>query len=291
MLRTRLPLPLLLAVCLAPACRRDAPAKGAQRYPIQGRVVEVDAANRKVTLAHEEIPGFMPAMTMPFVVLEQDAALLKPMAPGDSLRATLVVSDSRYWLEALVLVGPPVPIAGARPAAAVREPQAGDAVPDVELVDQSGHALQLADYRGRALALSFVFTRCPLPDYCPFLMRGFARAHAALMADPSLARRTALLTVSFDIEHDKPAVLRAYGLPFQSSTPPFSHWRLATGRLDEIRRLGAAVGLEFSEEDRSFTHNLRTAVLDKHGRLRRLFRGNDWTPDELVVELRAAAGS
>jgi protein SCO1/2 len=233
----------------------------------------------------------MPAMTMPFTVLQQDAALLKPMAPGDSLRATLVVSDSRYWLEELVLIGQPVPIAEARPAGAVREPQPGDAVPDVELVDQDGRALRLADYRGRALALSFVFTRCPLPDYCPFLMRGFARAHAALVADPSLARRTALLTVSFDVEHDTPAVLRAYGLPFQSSTPPFSHWRLASGRLEEIRRLGAAVGLDWSEADGSFTHNLRTAVLDRDGRLRRLFRGNDWKPDELTAELKAAAGS
>jgi protein SCO1/2 len=122
-------------------------------------------------------------------------------------------------------------------------------------------------------------------------MRGFARAHAALVADPSLARRTALLTVSFDVEHDTPAVLRAYGLPFQSSTPPFSHWRLASGRLEEIRRLGAAVGLDWSEADGSFTHNLRTAVLDRDGRLRRLFRGNDWKPDELTAELKAAAGS
>jgi protein SCO1/2 len=289
--RTRLLPLLLLAVCLAPACRRAAPAAVAKRYPIQGRVVEVDAANRSVTLAHQDIPGFMPAMTMPFVVLEKDAALLQAMAPGDSLRATLVVPDSRYWLEELVLVGPAVPIAGARPAAPAREPQPGDAVPNVALVDESGRALQLADYRARALAVSFVFTRCPMPDFCPFLMRGFARAHEALVADPSLARRTALLTVSFDVEYDKPAVLRAYGLPFQRSKPLFSHWRLATGRLDDVRRLGAAVGLDWSEEHRSFTHNLCTAVLDKQGRLRRLFRGNDWKPDELVAELRAAAGS
>jgi protein SCO1/2 len=281
---------LLLAACVAPACR-DVPPAGAKRYPIQGRVVEVDVANRSVTLAHQDVPGFMPAMTMPFVVLEKDAALLPAMAPGDSVSATLVVADSRYWLEELVLVGPPVPIAGASPAAPAREPQQGDAVPDVALVDQSGRALRLADYRGRALAISFIFTRCPMPDFCPFLMRGFARAHEVLVAEASLARRTALLTVSFDVEHDNPAVLRAYGLPFQKSKPPFSHWRLATGRLDEIRRLGAAVGLDWSEQDRSFTHNLRAAVLDKHGRLRRLFRGNDWTPDELVAELRAAAGS
>lgn len=289
MLRLRLMSLLLFAACLLPACRRDAAPPGARRYPIQGTVVEVDASGRSVTLAHDDIPGFMPAMTMPFVVLEKDVALLQAMTPGDSLRAMLVVSDSRYWLESLVLVKPAVPLAGQSPPARAREPQAGDAVPDVALVDQDGRALRLAEYRGRALALTFVFTRCPMPDFCPFLMRGFAHAHETLVADPALARQTALLTVSFDVEHDTPAVLRAYGLPFQKTRPPFSHWRLASGRLDEVRKLAVALGLDFREEDRSFTHNLRTAVLGKDGRLRRLFRGNDWKPEELVAELAAAA--
>jgi len=290
--RRDLPLGLLLvAACLVAACRDETPLPEAKRYPITGKVVEVDAASRSVTLAHEEIPGFMPAMTMPFVVLERDAALLQAMAPGDSLQAVLVVPDSRYWLEGLVLVKAAVPLAGQAPAAAARQPQEGDAVPDVALVDQDGRALRLADYRGRALALSFVFTRCPMPDFCPFLMAGFARVHGALVAEPALARDTALLTVSFDVEHDTPAVLRGYGLPFQRTKPPFSHWRLASGRLDEVRKLGGALGLDFREEDRSFTHNLRTAVIGKDGRLRRLLRGNDWKADELRAELEAAAGS
>ena len=110
---------LVLAACLVPACRRDAASAGAKRYPIQGRVVEVDPANRSVTLAHEDIPGFMPAMTMPFVVLGGDAALLQAITPGDSLRAVLVVPDSRYWLEEIVVVKAAVPIA---PAGAPRGP-------------------------------------------------------------------------------------------------------------------------------------------------------------------------
>jgi len=288
--RRRLLSLLLLAVCLAPACRRASPPAGANRYPIAGRVVEVDAASRSVTLAHGDIPGFMPAMTMPFVVLEKDAALLKAMAPGDAVTATLVVADSRYWLDEIVVVKPAVPLPAGAPAGH-REPEPGDAAPEVALVDQSGRALRLSDYRGRALALSFVFTRCPLPDFCPFLMRGFALAHAALVADPALARKTALLTVSFDVVHDTPRVLRDYGLPFQKTKPPFSHWRLASGRLEEVKRLGAAYGLDFQEDAGSFTHNLRTAVLGPDGRLRRLLRGNDWKPEELVAELRAAAGS
>jgi len=279
------PVPLALA-----ACAREAPAPGAAaRYPLKGKVVEVDAANRKVTVAHEDIPGFMPAMTMPFVVLEKDQALLQGVSPGDEVTATLVVPDSRYWLEDLVVVKRGTPDPNATPLARP-EARQGDAPPDVSLVDQDGRPLRLADYRGKAVALTFVFTRCPMPDFCPLMMTRFAAAHAALAKDEGLAATTRLLTVSFDTTHDTPEVLRAYGAPFQRTKPPFTHWALATGKDDAVRRLGEAFELDYVEESRSFTHNLRTAVLDREGRLRRLFRGNDWTTEELVAELKAAAG-
>jgi protein SCO1/2 len=284
---------LVLFCVVTPACRAGRPraaAPGASRYSLKGTVVEVNAPARSVTLAHDEIPGFMPAMTMAFEVRDPEAALLRTMAPGDAVAATLVVSDSSSWLESVVVTRPPVAglvLAGAAP---MRQPQPGDAVPDVVLTDQSGRRLRLADYRGRALALTFVFTRCPMPEFCPFLMRGFAAAHEALVADPSLAQKTALLTVSFDVGHDTPKVLLDYGRPFQKTEPPFSHWRLATGRLAEVRTLGAAFGLQFSEDDRSFSHNLRTAIVAPDGRLRRLFTGNDWTSEQIVAELTAALG-
>ena len=144
-------------------------------------------AGRKVTIAHGDIPGFMPAMTMPFVVLEKDAALLQHVGPGDEVTATLVALDSRYWLEDLVVVkkGAPDPNATAGPRA--REPQPGDAMPDVALVDQDGRPLRLADLRGKAVAVTFIFTRCPMPDFCPLLMKKFAAAQALLAKEPGLA--------------------------------------------------------------------------------------------------------
>jgi protein SCO1/2 len=289
MTRRRL-LPLLL-LCLPalPACRREALPAAGPRYPLAGTVTEVDAEARKVTIAHQDIPGFMPAMTMPFVVLEKDAAGLRDVRPGDEVKATLVTADSRYWLEGLAVVKAGAPPAAASPRA--REAQPGETLPDAALVDQDGRPLRLADHRGKAVALTFVFTRCPLPDFCPLLMTKFAAAHAALVKDPRLAERTRLVTVSFDPQHDTPDVLRAFGKPFQRTTPPFAHWALATGKDEAIRVLGGALGLDYVEENRTFTHNLRTAVLDTEGRLRRLFRGNEWTPEELVAELRAAAGS
>ena len=291
MTRHRLLPLILLAAFAAPACKREAPPAAGQRYPLKGKVVEVDLANRKVTIAHEDIPGFMPAMTMPFVVLEKDAALLRGVGPGDEITATLVAPDSRYWLEELVVVKKGTSDPNATPSARAHEPHPGDTLPDVTLVDQDGRPLRLADFHGKAVALTFVFTRCPLPDFCPLMMKKFAAAHATLAKDAALASRTHLLTISFDTKHDTPDVLRAFGKPFQETAKPFTHWTLATGKDEAIRALGAALELDYVEENRSFTHNLRTAVLDPEGKLRRLFRGNEWTPEELVAELKAAAGA
>jgi protein SCO1/2 len=288
--RSRLLFLLLLAALVAPACKREAAPAGAQRYPLKGTVVEVDTASRTITIAHEDIPGFMPAMTMPFVVLEKDAALLREVDPGDEITAMLVAPDSRYWLEDLVVVKEGTADPNAVPGPRAREARPGDAMPDVALVDQDGQALRLVDYHGKAVALTFVFTRCPLPDFCPLMMKQFAAADAALSQDPGLAARAHLLTVSFDTKYDTPDVLRAFGLPFQKTRPAFTHWTLASGTEEAIRALGGALELDYVEESRSFTHNLRTAVLDREGRLRRLLRGNEWKPEELVAELRRAAG-
>jgi protein SCO1/2 len=123
------------------------------------------------------------------------------------------------------------------------------------------------------------------------MMKKFEAVQAALEKDARLAARTRLLTLSFDTKHDTPDVLRAFGRPFQKTTPPFTRWTLATGKDEAIRALGGALELDYVEESRSFTHNLRTAVLDPEGKLRRLFRGNEWMPEQLMDELRAAAGA
>jgi len=280
---------LALAVAGVAACKEPAkPAAGTPaRHPLHGTVVSVDREERALTIAHDDIAGFMPAMTMEFVVRERDAVLLDRVAAGDEVTATLVVPDSRYWIEDLVVVKKGV---AAAPAAGVKGLAEGDALPDVALVDQDGKPFRLAGLKGRAYALTFVFTRCPMPEYCPLLMKNFAAAEVALAADPRLREATRLLTVSFDPRHDTPAVLKAFGRPFQRTSPPFVHWRLATGGDPAIRTLGSALELDYEEATGSFVHNLRTAVVDREGRLARLLRGNEWTPGELVAELRKAAG-
>jgi len=282
--------PVVLAAALVAACSGKAPEDRAKSYPLTGTVVAVAVDERTLTIAHEDIPGFMPAMTMDFVVLPEDAALLENVSPGDEVSARLVVPDSRYWLEDLVVVKKGAVDPNALPQEASREIRPGDPLPDVALVNQDGDAIRISDYRGRTVALTFVFTRCPFPEFCPRMMARFAAAEAALVADEEMRERTHLLTVSFDPEHDTPEVLRDYGAPYQKTEPPFTHWELATGTDEAIRTLGEALGLTYVEESQSFAHNLRTAVIDPEGRLAARLRGNEWTSEQLVAEIQEAAG-
>lgn len=264
---------------------RGKPSGAEKRYALKGRVVSVDAAGGQATIAHEEIPGYMPAMTMPFSIVDRWA--LRVLGPGDEITATLVVGETRYRLEEVVVTrtGPAAAASGPGP----REPSPGERVPDVPLVNQDGRAVRISGYRGRALALTFIFTRCTLPQFCPLLTRQFAEVAKELSRDPALASRAHLLSVSFDAEHDAPVVLREYGRPFQPPGPPFAFWELATGKPADIRTLGGFFGLDYQEDQQQFVHNLRTAVVTPAGTLFRSYRGSDWKPTQLVADLRAAA--
>ena len=251
----------------------------------------MDPGQKLLTLEHQDIPGYMPAMIMPFPV--KDDRLLKVAAPGDEVTAALVVSrDNRYWLEDLVVTrrAPEGARAPARPAP--REPKPGAPVPDVALVNQDGKSIRLADYRGRVLALTFIYTRCPLPEFCPLVSRNFEAASEALAAEPALQARTHLLSISFDPEHDTPEVLRRYGRRFVGDgSRPFAHWEFASGPDAEIRKLGDFVGLDYDPGQGMWVHNLRTAVVGPDGTLVRSIRGSDWKPEELVAYLRGAAAA
>lgn len=278
---------LVAGVAGTAACRK--PQAPAQRYPVKGKVVEVALAEKQLTIEHEDIPGYMPAMTMPFPV--KDEALLKVAAVGDEVTASLVIEGSTYWLEDVTVTrrtpdGAPTP----RPRSTAAELKPGEPVPDVTLLNQDGRKVRLADYRGRALALTFIYTRCPLPDFCPLMTKSFAAVAAALAAEPALHSRTHLFSISFDPAHDTPPVLKRYGTPFAGEGPkPFAHWEFASGTDAEIRKLGDALGLEYDPDKGMWVHNLRTAVIGPDGKLVRVIRGNDWKPDELVADLRAAA--
>lgn len=260
----------------------------AKRYELHGKVVSVDAKNQTITVSHQAIPGYMDGMTMPFRL--KDPALIPDVAAGDDISADLVVDGASTWLENPILsratADPSQPVSGtAKP-----EPSPGDSVPDFNLTNQDGKRTHLNKYAGKSLALTFIYTRCPLPDYCILMNDNFAELERQLKTDPSLYGKTHLLTISFDPEHDSPAVLKTFGQARIGDTgaKAFDHWEFATGTKSEIKEVAQYFGLTYIEETGQIVHSLRTAVIGPDGKLVKLYRGNEWKPDEVLSDLRAS---
>jgi protein SCO1/2 len=269
-----LALPFVLSGCTSKAVE-------ARRYDFKGRVVSVDRERGVVVVDHEEVPGYMSAMRMPFPLKDADA--LKVIESGDTIQATLAVADNEYWLEQPAITkGLP---GGASPAeVAGIEPRPGAQVPDVRLVNQDGRPAGPARFRGRALLVTFIYTRCPFPDQCPLLSANFAQLNGEIAGDPALRAGAHLLSVTLDPEYDRPEVLRAYGATY--------NWDFATGDPAEVRKLAEFFGLSYKAENGQVIHSLRTALVSPEGKFVKLYRGNEWKPSEVAADLRGQlAGS
>jgi protein SCO1 len=256
---------------------RSAPER---RFELKGKVVSVDRAQRQVVIAHEQIPGFMDAMTMPFDV--HDDWAISVLEPGQKIEATLVVRDDRSWIEGL-RISKTEQIKGA--AAAGSEPKIGEAVPDFSLLNQDNRPIHLSQYHGRSVLLTFIYTRCPLPDYCPRTSRNFSEIHQALQSGKKSGDIPHLLTVSFDTEHDTPAVLKEYARRYMNP-PAFGEWEFATGSPEEIKKITSYFGLTYWPEAGQITHNLVTTLIGPDGKLLRLYQGNQWKPAQVLADLR-----
>lgn len=276
---------LLAALTTSAGCRREPEAA---TYQLQGQVLAVKAGTNEILVKHEDIPGFMPAMTMPYVV--KDAAILRDRAPGDLITATLLVTPGSAWLSTITKTGSaPLP-EDARtdiPAAAgVHLLEAGDTVPDTKMIDQDGAAFSLANWRGSPIVVSFVYTRCPLPQFCPLVDRRFAEIQQLIAARPALKGKARLLSISFDPRTDQPAVLRAHAAKLGADP---TVWRYATADTSVVDRLAATFGVNvIRENDGTVTHNLRTAVIDPNGRIVAIHDSNDWTAATIADELTTA---
>jgi protein SCO1/2 len=266
----------LFCVCLITACQRTPE----QRYALKGKVISVDKAQRQVIVAHEQIKGFMDAMTMPFNVGEDWA--LSALAAGQAIEATLVVQGDRSWIEGIRL-SQGDPIDGSESTGSM--PAIGESAPDFRLLNQDSKPIHLAQYRGRSLLLTFIYTRCPLPEFCPRTSMKFSEVYKGLKSlGPSVATPH-LLTVSFDPEHDKPAVLREYAGRFMRPLD-FAQWEFATGSEDQIKEITGYFGLTYRPESGQITHNLVTALIGPDGKLKKLFQGKDWTPTQVLADFR-----
>jgi protein SCO1 len=258
------------------ACQREPE----RRFDLKGKVVSVDKSQKEVTIAHEEIKGYMNAMTMPFSVKDEWA--LSVIEPGQSVEATLVVSGDRSWIEGL-RISKLETAPGAVTAAP--DPKLGEETPDFSLLNQDGKRIHLAQFKGKPLLLTFIYTRCPLPDYCPRTSSNFAEIHRRLQLPPALVLKPHLLTVSFDSEFDTPAVLRSYAERYMNPVK-YQDWEFATGSPEEIKKITSYFGLSYWKESGQIVHTLVTALIDSNGKLLRLYKGKEWTPDQVLSEFR-----
>jgi protein SCO1/2 len=274
-----------LSLILAAACRTEKPVPQ-QRYEVRGKVVAVDQRGGTVTLAHEAIQGYMGAMTMGFVLKDQWA--FDVLKPGQRVRATLVVQGENAWLEGIVITeDAPTASTSTAPPEAPPPPSPGAEVPDFQLINQDGKRIHLHRYRGKALLLTFIYTRCPLPDYCPLMSRNFAKILEQLRTDPSLAASTHLLSISIDPEYDKPAVLHSYGLEYAGKSSPFEHWEFAWGTPEQTRKVAEFFGMSYWKEGGQIVHALMTTLIGPDGKVRKLYPGNQWQPAEVLSDLQS----
>jgi protein SCO1/2 len=286
---TVLSLVFLLAACNKPVPSTASPTpadSGVKRYHLTGRVVSTDKRANSVMIDGDDVPGFMGAMTMPYTV--KDQTLLDKLAPGDQITADIVVKGDDSWLENVVVTGHTTP---PKPAAEMHIPAAGDAVPNFKFVNQDNRPISLNQYRGQSLLLTFIYTRCPFPDFCPRLSHQFAEINRQLANDPALYRKTRLLSISFDPAHDTPKVLRAYAFSCSGSKSAalFQHWEFAAPRPADLAAIANFFGLEYQKDDyqkdgAAITHSLSTTVIGPDGHIFKWYHGSDWQPTDLIKD-------
>ena len=286
---------LILSFSLFTACGGDAgqtaaDSENAKRYDMRGKVVSVDRLQKRARIAHEEIPGFMEAMTMEFPIRED--WVWNDLVPGAEVRADLVVDSSAkdpYWLEKIAIVGNAIP--GQEPVAEKTPEQISKTVPKLSLTNQDGKRFTFDDYRGKALAVTFIYRECPLPEFCIKMSKQFSDMANQIAADPEAKDKIRLVSISFDPERDTPEKLKQYGLGYlgPDAKDDFTVWQLAAGNDQEIRAVADFFGLLYEKDanDKTqFNHSLVTAVISPEGKVTRVFSGGRWTPDQVLAELK-----
>jgi protein SCO1/2 len=259
-------------------------------FQARGVIQSIKPAHKEIEIKHEEIPGYMPAMTMPFDV--RDTNELIGLQPGQTISFRLLVTDTDGWIDQIkpVAAKPDVvsTVSTSTPPIRVVEPlELHEPLPQYRFTNQLGQTISTTQFKGDALAITFLFTRCPFPTFCPRLANDFEQAQQKLLTLQGGPTNWHLLTISFDPDFDLPEVLKAYAEAHHYDP---AHSTFATGDLADVSALGDLFGLAFwRDSNGGITHNMRAAVIDANGRLQRVFEGKDWTSAELVAEMVKAA--
>jgi protein SCO1/2 len=279
---------LVFSSCQKSPTQQQSASADAKRYTLRGRVVTVDKAQKKANIAHEEVEDYMPPMTMDFPI--KDEWVFDELSKDAEIRADLVVDNDGFWLENVAISAAPNPNQTPLP---IKEDvvQIGKEVPAFTLTNQDGKRISLKDFRGKAAAITFIYARCPLPEYCIKMSTNFSDL-ARQLHTSDLKNEIRLLSVSFDPKTDTPKALKDYGLAYLRGieNPDFTVWQLATGTDKEVKDIAGFFGLRYEtdESDKTqFNHSLRTIVITPEGKVQKVFSGNEWTTGDLLRELQA----
>jgi len=285
MLRSLAAAPLAVAAALlsvaAAGCQREPPPR---QYPIEGQVLAVHTERQELTLKHGDVVGLMPAMTMTFPV--SSPLLLRDRKPGELITGTLEVGNDTGRLVAITHAGEaPLPADSNAAAMAGAVLVEGEAVPDAAFIDQADLRRSFSEWRGSATLLTFIYTRCPLPNFCPLMDRHFATIQKGILGDESLRGKARLVSISFDPDYDTPAVLAAHAARYGADP---AVWTMLTGDRVTVDRFAARFGVGVIRQtgEWEITHNLRTILIGADGRIVKIYSGNEWTPSAALADLR-----
>ncbi len=282
-----------IALVLVAGCKPEsstppvASATNQTSYAVRGVVQTIAPDGHKATIKHEKIPGYMAAMTMDLSVKNTNE--FSGISPGNEITFTLVVTEDDDWIEKIQRTGMSVTLTTNPPAWHVVEPElgVGDPLPDYEFTSEIGQSVKFSDFHGSAVAFTFFFTSCPLPEFCPRMNRNFAEARKLLTADANAPTNWEFLSISFDSSFDTPQILAGYAKFYRGEDT--NHWLFTVASTNTLASLAPKVDLNFWRENGSITHNLRTVVLDGSGKIFKQFDGNDWTAQQLAEAIRDAA--
>jgi protein SCO1 len=267
-----------------------APAE-TREFSVKGVVKKVEPENSRVIIAHEAIPGFMEAMTMPFRVKAPE--ILAGVQAGDSVSFKLSVTADQSWIDKVVKI-PAINITTAtatdhaptNAAASTNAPHHRHPLLDYAFTNELGQPVRLGDFRGQVLAMTFFFSRCPIPDYCPRLMKNFEEASQKLRDMPGALTNYHFLSVTFDPEFDTPARLKAYAKGYDYDP---SHWSFLTGPADKLAELARLSDVKYQRDGDFFNHDMRTLIIDGDGKLRMVFPIGGNLSEAIVEEMLKAA--
>ncbi|MDQ3634216.1 MAG: SCO family protein [Acidobacteriota bacterium] len=281
---------LFFSACQSSKIQETSPAN-IKKYDLKGRIISVNKTAKQAAIAHEEIPGFMSAMTMDFNI--KDEEVLNELSPAAEVSGILyddtVNADS--WLEIKNIVAAPrsdqKPLPVKENAATI-----GKEIVDFTLTNQDGKQISPKDFRGKVWAMTFIYSECPLPNYCILMSKNFSDAANKIAADDNLKDKLRLLSISFDPKRDSPEKLKKYGLGYlgeNSKAKDFKVWQIAVGEDERVRKIADFFGLYYKideKDETQFNHSLRTIVIDENGKIQKVFLGNEWKPEDLLREMK-----